>query len=103
MMKTQLGQHRVGAAVLAATTLMTSHAFGQATCPIESETIEGAKANKLYAYFPTIADNGWPQTNVTPPLPAFDISSLTSYTGTVEQLRDAVRDVLIDDYCKYNA
>ena len=36
------------------------------------------------------------------PLEAFDISLLSSYTGTVDALRDQIRDVVIDDYCEIN-
>ena len=38
----------------------------------------------------------------TSPLDPFDVSLLTSYTGSVDQLRNAVTDVVIDDYCEFN-
>jgi hypothetical protein len=100
--------------------LMTAGAaIGQASCPIESAAIEEAKPNKIYLYFPTVSDNAFPPTGCTPgtagcflsplssghvkPLEAFDISLLSSYTGTVDALRDQIRDVVIDDYCEINA
>ena len=36
------------------------------------------------------------------PRAAFDTSLLTSYTGTAAQLRNAVTDVVKDDYCEFN-
>src|SRR5713226_4266606 len=78
--------------------LLASLAWGQASCPIESQAIEVAKPNKLYLYFPTADDAAFPPTGCTPgtagcfssplssgavsPLRAFDITQLTSYTGT---------------------
>lgn len=92
--------------------------WGQAHCPIELQSIEDAKPNKLYLYFPTASDSGFPPTGCTPgtascysssldsgvvsPLAAFDITQLSSYTGTVDTLRDEIRDVVIDDYCEIN-
>src|ERR1700716_791858 len=65
------------------------------SCPIESTTIENAKPNKLYLYFPTADDAAFPATGCTlgtancfsgtnpvRPLKAFDIANLTDYTGT---------------------
>jgi hypothetical protein len=85
------------------------------SCPIESPAIEAAKPNKLYLYFPTADDAGFPASGCTlgtascfltndnvQPLKAFDISTLTSYTGTVGDLRDRITDVVIDDYCEFN-
>lgn len=98
--------------------IVSGLAFAQASCPIESSTIENAKPNKLYLYFPTADDSGFPPTACTPgttgcysdvpdtgsvsPLKAFDITKLSSYTGTVAALRDQIRDVVIDDYCEFN-
>lgn len=70
----------------------------------------GTKPNKLYLYFPTAADATYPEfgTTAVPPTPptspahAFNIADLTSYTGTAAQLRDAVYDVVADDYCEFN-
>ncbi len=66
----------------------------------------GAKPNKLYLYFPTSNDSSWPEFGVggliTSPAHRFDASELTSYTGTTAALRDAVFDVVTDDYCEFN-
>src|ERR1043166_822774 len=93
-------------------------ALGAASCPIELGAIEDAKPNKLYLYFPTADDAAFPATTCTlgtatcfptndanamvRPLKAFDVANLSSYTGTVGDLRDAIRDVVIDDYCEFN-
>ena len=90
-------------------------AFAAPSCPIESAAIEAAKANKLYLYFPTADDAGFPASGCTlgtatcfltndnvKPLKAFDISTLTSYTGNVSDLRDRITDVVTDDYCEFN-
>lgn len=90
-------------------------ALAAPSCPIESPAIEAAKPNKLYLYFPTADDAGFPASGCTPgtatcfptvanvkPLKAFDISTLTSYTGTVGDLRDRVTDVVTDDYCEFD-
>jgi Peptidase M66 len=78
-------------------------AQAQAQCPISYGTADSAKPNKLYLYFPTADDATFPSyaTNVSPAR-TFDISLLTSYTGTAGELRDRVRDVVIDDYCEFN-
>ena len=86
-------------------------AFAAPSCPIESAAIEAAKPNKLYLYFPTADDAGFPASGCTlgtptcfptndnvKPLKAFDISTLTSYTGNVSDLRDRITDVVTDDY-----
>jgi hypothetical protein len=68
----------------------------------------GTKPNKLYLYFPTADDSSYPEfgiTGSTPPTSpahAFNISDLTSYTGTVDDLRNAIYDVVADDYCEFN-
>jgi hypothetical protein len=90
-------------------------ALAAPSCPIEAPAIEAAKPNKLYLYFPTADDAGFPasgcmlgtmtcfQTNDNvKPLKAFDISTLTSYTGNVSDLRDRITDVVTDDYCEFN-
>lgn len=68
----------------------------------------GTKPNKLYLYFPTVDDATFPEFGTTIGVPAtsparaFDVSALTSYTGTAAQLRDAIYDVVADDYCEFN-
>ena len=81
-------------------------ASAAATCPISDGASDDAKPNKLYLYFPLAADATFPEFGgagfETSPLDPFDISLLPSYTGTVNQLRNAVTDVVVDDYCEFN-
>ena len=94
---------------------LVNKAWAAASCPIAIGAIEDAKRNKLYLYLPTSDDSAFPATTCTlgtstcfagsnpvRPLKAFDVSSLPSYTGTVGDLRDAIRDVVVDDYCEFN-
>ena len=68
----------------------------------------GVKPNKLYLYFPTASDPTYPEFGTpngapaTQPAHAFDVTDLTSYTGTAADLRNAVYDVVADDYCEFN-
>lgn len=64
------------------------------------------KPNKLYLYFPPSDDATFPEFgtdgDITSPAHRFDVSELTSYTGTAADLRDAVVDVVTDDYCEFD-
>ncbi len=72
-------------------------------CPIELGAIEDAKPNKLYLYFPPADDPSFPNLVVgASPAKAFDVTQLTSYGGTVAELENAIRDVVVDDYCEFN-
>lgn len=68
----------------------------------------GVKPNKLYLYFPTADDATYPEFGIsgstpnTSPAHAFNVADLTSYTGTAADLRNAVYDVVADDYCEFN-
>src|SRR5262249_37338097 len=68
----------------------------------------GVKPNKLYLYFPSTSDPTYPEFGTalgvpaTSPAHAFNISDLPNYTGTVDDLRNAVYDVVADDYCEFN-
>ncbi|HXO19015.1 MAG TPA: hypothetical protein VOA87_03725 [Thermoanaerobaculia bacterium] len=77
-----------------------------ASCPIELGAIEDAKPNKLYLYFPAAADATYPEfggaVDPTSPATAFNVADLASYTGTAADLQNAIRDVVIDDYCEFN-
>jgi hypothetical protein len=69
--------------------------------------VPGAKANKLFLYFPPSDDTSYPDFHVdahsaTTPAHAFNVSELTSYTGTAKDLRNAIFDVVTDDYCEFN-
>jgi hypothetical protein len=112
----------LAARLVAPLVLLTAGAAAAApSCPIELGSIEAAKPNKLYLYFPTADDAGFPASGCTigtstcfddggipandayvSPLKSFDITRLTSYTGTVGDLRDRITDVVTDDYCEFD-
>jgi Ca2+-binding RTX toxin-like protein len=78
-------------------------AAAQARCPLSYGGADSAKPNRLYIYFPTAADSAFPATSsLTGNLAAFNIADLTSYTGTADDLRNRIRDVVVDDYCEMN-
>ena len=61
--------------------------------------------NKLYLYFPTADDNSFQSPIfgvVSNPLPAFDVADLDAGIGTTAQLRDAVFNIVVEDYCEFN-
>jgi hypothetical protein len=93
------------AALTASLILLSSAAIAAPQC---YTSYGGTKTNKLYLYFPTVADASYPEFGVpfglppTSPAHAFNIADLPSYTGTAAQLRDAVYDVVADDYCEFN-
>lgn len=64
------------------------------------------KPNKLYLYFPPSDDASYPEFGVsglvTSPAHRFDVTELTSYTGTSAALQGAIFDVVTDDYCEFN-
>lgn len=92
--------------VLSTITLLVTIATAQAapTCyNLGYGGVAAAKPNKLYLYMPTTDDSTFPNFGTaTSPLRAFDVTSLTNYTGTVGDLRDNVYDVVVDDYCEFN-
>jgi hypothetical protein len=51
------------------------------------------------ATFPEFGLFGTPPTS---PAAAFDAAELTSYSGTTSDLRNAITDVVVDDYCEFN-
>src|SRR4051812_43411931 len=73
----------------------------------------GTKPNKLYLYFPTASDPGYPEFGTavgvppTSPAHAFDIADLPSFAGivpapTAADLQNGIYDVVADDYCEFN-
>ena len=116
MLERRSAKYALGAIALSTGLALTMNVWAAASCPIELGAIEDAKPNKLYLYFPTADDAAFPATTCTlgtascfpsspglvRPLRAFDLSNLSSYTGTVGDLRDMIRDVVIDDYCELN-
>ncbi|HEX8648584.1 MAG TPA: hypothetical protein VF715_16945 [Thermoleophilaceae bacterium] len=75
-------------------------------CPISYGSKDDAKPNKLYAYFPLKSDSTFPEFSnddvPTSPAAAFDMANLPAYKGTAAELRDAIFDVVTDDYCEFN-
>ena len=96
---------RVALAALAAGLFaaLASLAYAAPTCPIEDPGIEAAKSHKLYLYFPTADDASYPNF-VTGSTPAdhFDVAQLSASIGATAQLRDAIHDIVVDDYCEFN-
>jgi hypothetical protein len=70
-------------------------------CP--TEPIDSQKTYKLYLYFPTAPDNDFPSFghDVKPARP-FDVGDLNPGIGTTAQLIDAIKAVVVDDYCEFN-
>jgi hypothetical protein len=97
----------ISALAAASMVLISETAAAAPACPISYGSADSAKPNKLYLYFPTAADPLFPEFSVgttpTSPLAAFDVAALTSYTGTVAALRNAIHDVVVDDHCEFNA
>lgn len=75
-------------------------------CPISYGSLDGAKPNKVYLYFPASNDAGFPEFGIdgliTSPAHRFDISELGSYTGTAADLRNAIFGVVNNSYCEFN-
>jgi hypothetical protein len=73
------------------------------TCPTEDPAIDNAKSNKLFLYFPTVADSTFPNydTLVSPAQP-FDVAALSPGIGTTAQLIDEIHGIVVDDYCEFN-
>jgi hypothetical protein len=77
-------------------------------CPISYGSTDDAKPNKIYLYYPTVADPTFPEFGAvgggpTSPAVPFDISMLPSYTGTDSALKSRINDVVTDDFCEFNA
>jgi len=87
-------------------------AWAVPSCHISYGTAGSAKPNKLYLYFPTTDDATYPEFGTslglppTSPAHAFNIAELPNYAAipgaTVGALRDAIFDVVTDDYCEFN-
>jgi len=72
-------------------------------CPPGATTSQ--RDNKLFLYFPTTADNSFPEYNsqaTTSPLASFDVSDLDSGIGTTAQLRNRIFEIVTEDYCEFN-
>lgn len=86
--------------------LTGSTALAAPKCPISYGAAEDAKPNKLYLYFPTADDNTYPEFGlgglITSPAHRFDPTELTGFTGTASDLRNAIFDVVTDDYCEFD-
>jgi hypothetical protein len=97
--------HRQTLALLAALVgcvFAIAPALGQ-TCPTEDPAINSVKSHKLFLYFPTASDASFPAyyPNVSPVAP-FDVLALSPGIGTTAQLIDAIKTVVVDDYCEFD-
>jgi hypothetical protein len=93
--------------VVAAILVSASPASAVPACPISYGTSDDAKPNKLYVYFPSASDAAFPEFSLDPvSFPTspvqFDVSQLSSYSGTAADLESGVFDVVSDDYCEFN-
>jgi hypothetical protein len=102
---------RAGLRLLAALATLALFAPGPAAaapaCPISYGSADDAKPNKLYLYYPTVADATFPEFGAvgggpTSPATPFDTSLLTSYTGSAGALSNGINDVVMDDFCEFN-
>lgn len=86
------------------TGLLATSAQAAPTCYHNYGAIDSMKPNKLFLYYPTADDAGFPAyaSNVSPAR-AFAIGSLPGGpAGTTTQLRDRIFDVVATDYCEFN-
>jgi hypothetical protein len=88
----------MGAGIATATPVCVDLGYG---------ALPGAKANKLFLYFPAADDATYPDFHVdthsaTTPAHAFNVADLSGFTGTAVNLRNAIFDVVSDDYCEFN-
>ena len=85
---------------------LAAPAANAADCPISYGSADDAKPHKLYAYYPTVSDATFPEYGgagfETSPADPFDITQLPSYTGSAPALRNAITNVITDDYCEFN-
>jgi hypothetical protein len=94
-------------AAFAAAILFTTTAVAAPECyNLGYQAVPSAKPNKLHLYFPTADDPAYPEHgdpgHPTSPARAFDVTLLSNYTGTAQQLRDVIFDVVTDTYCEFN-
>ena len=98
---------RYALAIVALALTLPTTAAAAPECPISYGSADDAKPNKLYLFYPGSADATFPEFGAvgggpTSPAQPFDVSQLTSYTGTADQLRNATNDVVTDDFCEFN-
>jgi hypothetical protein len=78
------------------------------TCPV-NPVVDAAKPNKLYLYFPEVVDPAFPPFDVqmfgvnygVSPAQPFGPGGI-GFSGDIADLRDAITQVVIDDYCEFN-
>ena len=88
---------------LVAVFVFSWHYAAAQNCPPGATT--STRTNKLYLYFPTSADNTFPEYNslaTTSPLGAFDVADLDSGIGTTAKVRDRIFEIVTEDYCEFN-
>jgi hypothetical protein len=74
-----------------------------AQCPPEWSLT--AQRTKLYLYFAGAQDSAFPEYDPdaqTSPLEPFDVADLDSTIGTTGQLRDAILNIVKEDYCEFD-
>ena len=73
-------------------------------CP--AGALSKPKGNKIFLYFPTTADNTYPEHGITSvntsPLAAFDVSDLDATIGTTDALRNRIFQMVTNEYCEFN-
>jgi hypothetical protein len=92
--------------VLALALALPGGAAAAPSCPISYGSADDAKPNKLFLWFPDVAQPTFPEYGgagfETSPLDPFDVAQIPSYTGTADQLKSRIHDVVVDDYCEFN-
>ena len=94
--------------IVLASLLVVAASISSVAAPHCYTSYGGTKPNKLYLYFPAVADPSYPEFGTPLGLPAtspaheFNVADLTSYTGTASDLENAIYDVVADTYCEFN-
>jgi hypothetical protein len=76
--------------------------------PCLDPSINKAKTHKLFLYFPTTADDSFPDfpnpggNGVVSPAAKFDPNSFDIQHGSPQLLTDQIKQVVTDDYCEFN-
>lgn len=74
--------------------IVTRPALSAPTCPLSDGTIDAAKSNTLFLYFPAADDATFPNFVFgVSPAKKFDVADLDPGIGTTAALRDRIQDV----------
>jgi hypothetical protein len=73
------------------------------TCPTEDPAINSAKSHTVFLYFPTTSDSSFLNyaAGVSPAAP-FNVTDLSSSIGTTTELINAIKPIVVDDYCEFD-